>query len=125
VFLDFPHGYASKGDRVDVEVMTLNPSDEPISTAGTAQVFRQPQSPGGKEMRVHQEALKTDSHGRAIFKWTAQSAGYFRITFVTRDSAEQEVSGSTYVWVQGPELEKGRFLFQGVTLQVENLYYEE
>ena len=45
VFLRFPHGYATQGDRVDVEVKTLNPSDQPVSVSGMARVYRQSSTP--------------------------------------------------------------------------------
>src|SRR5262249_14979409 len=81
--------------------------------------------PGGKETLLHEEPLRTDTHGRAILKWTAASAGYFRIAFRTRDTAGEAVSGETWGWGPGPGLAKGRLLFPGVTPPVEDLYYEE
>ena len=125
VFLDYPHGYASKGDRLDVEVRTLNPSDQPVATTGTARVYRQPETPKAKERLVHEEPFQTDVHGYGLIHWTAPEGGYYRIAYETRDTAEEKVEGSTMVWVQGPELEKGKFLFQGVALQVENPFYEQ
>jgi uncharacterized protein YfaS (alpha-2-macroglobulin family) len=125
VFLDYPHGYATQGDRVDVEVRTLNPSDQPVAVTGTAQVFRQPETPDSKEKLVHQEPLATDAHGYAIFHWMANRAGYYRIAFVTHDSAQEKVDGSVYVWVEGPDLARGRFLFQKVFLAARSPYYEE
>jgi uncharacterized protein YfaS (alpha-2-macroglobulin family) len=125
VFLDYPHGYATQGDRLDVEVVTLNPSDQPVSAAGAAKVFRQPETPDAKETLVHEEPLKTDGRGRALFRWTAERAGYFRIAFETRDTAGEAVSGSVMVWVDGPELAQGRFLSRGVVLAVKEPYYEE
>src|SRR4029077_2140240 len=72
VFLDYPHGYATQGDRLDVEVVTLNPSDQPVAVAGAAKVFRQPDTPDARETLVHEEPLKTDAHGRAYLHWTAE-----------------------------------------------------
>lgn len=125
VFLNYPHGYATEGDRVDVEILTLNPSNQPVSVSGRAKVYRQPVDPKGKETVVHEEALKTDRQGRAFLKWKANTSGYFRVAFETRDTREKEVSGSLRLFVQGPELARGKFLFQGVALQVGDLYYEE
>src|SRR5262249_11700616 len=124
-FLDCPRGYAHLGERLDVEVVTLNPSDQAVATAGTAKVFLKPQAPDGKERLIHEEPLRTDARGRAVFRWTADRSGYFRIAFVTRDSARQEVEGSVDVWVQGPQLERGAFLFQGVQLEIERPFYAE
>ena len=125
VFLDFPHGYASKGDRVDVEIVTLNPSDKPVSVSGFARVYRQPATPDFKETKIYEEPLKTDKQGRAFFHWKDAPSGYFRVAFETRDTAEQGVSGSTHIWVDGPELASGKFQFQNVSLMVENPYYEQ
>jgi uncharacterized protein YfaS (alpha-2-macroglobulin family)/tetratricopeptide (TPR) repeat protein len=125
VFLNYPHGYATEGDRLEVEVVTVNPSNQPVAASGTAKVFRQPSTPDKKEVLVHEEAFKTDAKGRGILKWTARTSGYYRVAFYTRDTAEQEVSGSTFVFVNGPELEQGRFLYRDVSLLIENPYYEE
>lgn len=125
VFLDFPHGYATQGDRVDVEVMTLNPSDQPVSVPGTAETFLQPETPRGKERLVWSAPLTTDAHGRGYIHWTARRAGYYRLAFVTRDTAGQKVSGDTGVWVEGSDLRLRRFLFQGLELKVRERYYTE
>lgn len=127
VFLNYPHGYATKGDRLDVEIRTLNPSDQPVSVSGMAKVYRLPDTadPKAKEKLVHEEPLKTDKEGRAYLRWTTQAAGRYRVAFVTRDTREEIVEGSTSVWVDGPELRRGRFLHQGLFLAVKNPYYEE
>ncbi|HLK61513.1 MAG TPA: alpha-2-macroglobulin family protein, partial [Chthonomonadaceae bacterium] len=125
VFLDFPHGYATKGDRVDVEIMTLNPSDQPISVEGVAKVYRQPDTEKGKPVEVFSQPLLTDTHGRAILHWNALQAGYYQVAFVTRDTAGEEVRGETDLWVDGQALTRGRFHYRGIYLGVENLYYEE
>ena len=125
VFMNYPHGYATKGERVDVEIMTLNPSDQPVSVTGKAQVWLQPEKLGDKPKLVHEEELKTDTHGRSYLKWTTDRGGYFKLAFVTRDTREEVVEGSTMLFVQGPELQKSRFLFSQVFMGVENQYYEE
>ena len=63
VFLDFPHGYATQGDRVDVEIATRNPSDRPISVEGVAKVFLQSDDPKGRETLAFQQPLLTDKEG--------------------------------------------------------------
>jgi uncharacterized protein YfaS (alpha-2-macroglobulin family) len=125
VFLNFPHGYATKGDRVDVEIKTMNPSDMPVSVEGKAQVWLQPEKHGDKERLVHEEALKTDMEGRAYLRWTADKGGYYRIAYVTHDTTEEEVSGSIMLFVHGPELSSSHFLYQQVFLALENPYYQE
>ena len=83
VFLNFAHGYATQGDRVDVEVKTLNPSDQPVAMHGTARVFRKPNDPNGKETPVTSFPLNTDAQGHAIIEWKADTSGYFRIAYET------------------------------------------
>jgi alpha-2-macroglobulin len=124
VFLNFAHGYATQGDRVDVEVKTLNPSDQPVSVEGTARVYRLPDNPNSKETPVASFPLQTDAQGHGEIQWKAEKAGYFRIAFETRDTDGEKVSGDTNIWVDGAELRARRFLFQGVTLAVKNPYYQ-
>ena len=123
VFLNFAHGYATQGDRVDVDVKTLNPSDQPVAVNGTVRVFRKPNDPNGKETLVTSFPLNTDAQGRAMIQWTAQKSGYFRLAYETSDGDGKPVSQSVDVWVDGLELRSQRFLFQGVTLAVKNPYY--
>ena len=125
VFLNYPHGYAHSGDHVPVEIVSLNASDVPVTVSGVAKVYRQPADPKAKESLIYDRPLSTDSHGRAILDWTATRAGYYRIAFVTRDTAGLEVSGSTNVWVAGAELARGEFLSQGITIAVEQPYYQD
>ena len=125
VFLNFTHGYATQGDRVDVEVKTLNPSDKPVSVEGLARVYRQPVDPKGKETLVYSEPLRSDAEGYAQIKWQTKTSGYFRIAFETQDTDGGKVSGDTSVWVDGPELRAQRFLFQDIHLAVKNPYYQE
>ncbi|HEU4753984.1 MAG TPA: alpha-2-macroglobulin family protein, partial [Armatimonadota bacterium] len=125
VFMDYPHGYASKGDTLKIEIVTLNPADAPVSVPGAARVYRMPEHPNGERRLVHEEPLKTDRHGRAYLAWTAREGGYYTAEFETKDSAGEKVTGNLALCVQGPELENGRFRFQGIQLRVENPYYEE
>ncbi len=124
-FLDFRRGYATQGDVVDVEIRTLNPSDQPVSVAGGARVYRYPDTPDKKQEVVHEEALKTDAQGRAMLHWKSDQSGHFRVAFETRDSANLPVVGSVDLWVNGPDLERGRVLFRDVLLRSKELYYEE
>lgn len=136
VFLNYPHGYATQGDQVDVEIMTLNPSDQPVSVSGQARVYRKPVDPKGKETLVHEEQLTTDDHGRAYLRWKASVSGNFRIAFETHDrnvlsdppNAKIPVSvveGSLDLWVDGPELAQGRFHQEELIVAVKNPYYTE
>jgi uncharacterized protein YfaS (alpha-2-macroglobulin family) len=125
VFLDYPHGYASQGERLVVEVATLNPAGEPVATSGTVRVSRQPDAPGGRQEEVHSEPLRTDAQGRGYLRWSAEQGGVYTIIYQTRDSAEQPVSGAASVWVAGSGLDRSRLSFQRVELRVKELYYEE
>jgi alpha-2-macroglobulin len=125
VFLNYARGYAHSGDRVPVEIVTLNPSDVPIAVEGVARVYRRPADPRAKERLVAERPMRTDDHGRAVLDWTAPNGGYYRVAFETHDTAGEPVEGSTYVWVAGKELSRGEFLSQGVVLAVEQPYYQE
>ncbi len=97
----------------------------PVSVLGTVRVLRQPEVPGEPARLLRSEPLRTDAEGRAFFRWTAVKAGYFRVEFVTHDSSGRAVAGSLPLWVSGPELDRGRFAFQGVELIRRDRYAEE
>ena len=92
VFLNFPHGYATQGDRVDVEVKTLNPSDQPVSVTGRECVYRQPRDPA-TECRKRRRNVWSGAPLRIRTRrdmprsqWKADTSGYFRVAFETKDS---------------------------------------
>ncbi|HLJ54821.1 MAG TPA: MG2 domain-containing protein [Chthonomonadaceae bacterium] len=125
VFLNYPHGYTHAGDRAPIEIVSLNASDVPVSVEGRVRVFRESAVENGKERLAAEMPMATDAHGRAIFNWTPGRAGFYRIAFVTRDSDGGEVVGSTVVWVAGVELSRGDFFARGITLAIEQPYYQE
>jgi uncharacterized protein YfaS (alpha-2-macroglobulin family)/tetratricopeptide (TPR) repeat protein len=129
VFLQLPRGYAAQNERVDLEVATVNASGQPVAAAGTVRVYRATDAPataGAKPPTpIYEEPLKTDGRGRAVFRWTPNTSGRFRIAFETRDATEAAVRGEAELWVQGPDLEQGRVRYQQVHLAARDPYNEE
>jgi uncharacterized protein YfaS (alpha-2-macroglobulin family) len=126
VFLDFPHGYATRGDLLDIEIRTVDTASLPLSVSGMVTVYRKPDTPDGKETAVTRQALATDKQGRAIFRWTAPAGACYRVQYeIVQRPRLEGVKGSLDLWVDGPELAKGRFLRQGLYMVAANPYYEE
>jgi alpha-2-macroglobulin len=119
-FVDTPHGFYQKGDRVPVEVVTLDANEQPVAASGSLKVYRQ-QWQGDRivESLIHTAALKTDATGRVKTEWTAERAGSLRIAFEGLDAWEVKVVGSVTTWVVG----KGapyQYLRQGVRLVMDD-----
>jgi uncharacterized protein YfaS (alpha-2-macroglobulin family) len=123
VFLNFPRGYATRGQPVELEVATRSATDQPVAVRGLARVFWSPDAQRGSETLAYETPLATDQKGRATLRWTPDVGGRFRVLFAARDRDGQGVSGSIRIWVQGAELEQGRFRFRGLYLGVQEPVY--
>lgn len=123
VFMDFPRGYARQGELVEVEILTLNPSDQPVSVSGTARVIRDVTTPKGREKEVYQTKLRTDAQGRTYLRWRAAQAGYYLLQFETHDSAQQAVHGSHMLFVEGLELRRTGTIYDHVEVLSQKQYY--
>jgi alpha-2-macroglobulin len=119
-FLDTPQGFYQKGDRVPVEVVTLDANEQPVAASGSLKVYRQ-QWKGDRvdETLVHEERLATDKTGRVKSHWTAERTGSFRLAFEALDAWEVKVVGSVVTWVVGQGAPY-QFLRQGVRLVMES-----
>ncbi|MDQ3815319.1 MAG: MG2 domain-containing protein, partial [Armatimonadota bacterium] len=122
-FLDPKRGYYVSGDRVQIEVVTQDANDRPISASGKMVVYKL--LDGDKENKVFEEPIKTDGKGRAFWTWPTDEAGHFRVAYEATDEWGQKVVGSTTIWVAGPGLNTTQFRLQGVTIVLDKLYYQE
>lgn len=122
-FLDPKRGYYRAGDRVQLELATQDANDQPFSASGKMVVYKKIE--GNREEKFHEEAIKTDEHGRAFWNWQPDVAGQFRIAYEATDAWGKPVVGSTTIWVAGPGLDTAQFHLQGVTIILEKRYYQE
>src|SRR5690606_20576147 len=109
--------------RVQIEVRTQDANDKAIAASGKMVVYKQLE--GDKEEKVYEEAVATDKEGRLFWEWVADAAGRFRIAYEATDDWGQKVEASTILWVGGAELNTTQFRLQGVTIVIQNRYYEE
>lgn len=123
------NGYVMRGDRVQTRITTLNLAEKPISLRGQGRVVRLPDREGLSETLVREAALETDRDGKAVLEWTPETAGQYRMEFLTRDSAGREVKGTRDLWAAGPDLERpmpespGQLRFKEVALETKERYY--
>jgi len=122
-FLNTQRGFGEIGDRVEVEVRTQSANDKPLPQSGKMVVYRQ--LPNDKEEKVHEEAVSTDASGVLFWRWEADVAGEFRIAWEGVDAANNKVTASTNIWINGPQLNQVAFRSRGVTLVLDKRVYEE
>ena len=127
VFMDFPHGYATQGDRVDIEVETLI-----LSPTSRFPWQERPEFIGSRLLRTRKRRCFMKSRSGRISRAGASSTGRTPppATSGSRSRSgtrpEQSVSGSVYLWVgRSRVLARGRFEFRDIALLVENPYYEQ
>ena len=103
-FLTTARGFYLVKDRIEVEVMTRDVMDRPLSAAGKVRVERIIKGAAPEDVVdafMTEADVKTDAEGHGFVQWVAPEAGYYRFTFVGTDGWKQTVTGKTYTWVQG------------------------
>ncbi len=125
-YLNIPNGFYQRGDKVQVELRTQNPDQQPVSATGTLSVIRQDYAAGKLvEMTVHSQVLTTDADGKAFTTWQTDVSGSYRLEFKARDKFEKEVVASAPVWVAGDDLTTRQFHVGGITLLTDKTTYEQ
>ena len=122
-FLDAKRGFYQEGDRVQIEIVTRNANDKPVAASGKMVVYRLLE--GDKEEKVSEDAVTVDETGRAFWDWQSVGAGQFRIAWEGKDAQNHQVTASTTVWVDGPQINQTAFRQAGLTIVLDKRVYEE
>jgi uncharacterized protein YfaS (alpha-2-macroglobulin family) len=120
-FLNTERGYFQAGDRIPVELRTQDANDQSVAASGKMVVYKL--LPGDKEEKVFEEAISTDSSGRAFWNWEAKDSGQFRVEYQARGDWGNEVKAQTEIWVVGDKI--GAIRLRGVTILLDKRSYEE
>ncbi|UCH34354.1 MAG: hypothetical protein JSV65_17790 [Armatimonadota bacterium] len=125
-FLDLTRGFYQAGERIELEVATLDVMERPTAVEGRIRVERVVRGASDLvEAVVHEEGVATDDQGRAFFSWVPDEAGQYRFTFEALDAWEQTVTSSIYTWVHGPDFDKAAFRLTGIQLVPDRQTYDE
>ncbi|MFB3882851.1 MAG: MG2 domain-containing protein [Armatimonadota bacterium] len=124
-FLDLKRGFYQVGDRVELEVMTLDVMERPLSRKGTVIVERVVSQAQNYVLgREHSEVIQTNADGRAFFRWTPAKAGEYRFTFEGKDEWGQQVTAAINTFVHGPDSAAAAFQLSGIQLVPEHETYQ-
>jgi len=127
-FLTTRHGFYQPGERVEIEVNTLTPSNAPKAAKGTMKVYKLEWDEEKKaQVRedAYDEAFETDKKGRGFFKWMPDEEGRFLFEFTTTDDWEKPVVGSLQVWVAGKDFHGRRYTFSNLEIITDKRNYRE
>jgi uncharacterized protein YfaS (alpha-2-macroglobulin family) len=125
LYLEARRGYTQRGELTEVDVASLTPSDQPVSASGQITVVSDPDGPKSRRREVVRRPFQTAADGKGRFLWRPARGGYYRVTFVTRDSRGQEMKGAVGVWVAGPELQTASFTHHSLALEARNPFSTE
>src|SRR4030095_9252956 len=111
-----------------VEIRTLTPDNQPVTTPGSIVVKRISYS-GADHSTVDETVVKrwdaeTDADGRFSFRYPIPGEGQYRITFVTRDSAKDEIQGNAVFWVNGPKFDGRVYRFNDLEIIADKRTYK-
>jgi len=124
-FLDLKRGFYQVGDRVELEVMTLDLMERPLSRKGTVIVERVVSQARDYVLgREHSEAIQTNADGRAFLRWIPKKGGEYRFTFEGKDEWGEQVKAEIHTFVHGPDSAGAAFRLSGIQLVPEKETYE-
>jgi hypothetical protein len=127
-FVETDGGWYQPRNEAHVEVRTLTPDNSPVATPGEVIVKRI--SYGGADRSVPGETVvtrwnaRTDAQGRLSFRYPIPGEGQYRIMFVTRDSAKEEVQGNAVFWVNGPKFDGRIYRFNDLEVIADKRTYQ-
>jgi uncharacterized protein YfaS (alpha-2-macroglobulin family) len=127
-FVETDGGWYQPKNEAHVEVRTLTPDNAPVTTPGEVIVKRI--SYGGADNSVPEETIvtrwdaETDAQGRLSFRYPIPGEGQYRITFVARDSAKEEVQGNAVFWVNGPKFDGRVYRFNDLEIIADKRTYK-
>jgi len=127
-FVETDGGWYQPKNEAFVEVRTLTPDNAPVTTAGEVIVKRISYS--GTDNTVPDETVvkrwdaETDAQGRLSFRYPIPGEGQYRITFVTRDSAKEQVQGNAVFWVNGPKFDGRVYRFNDLEIIADKRTYK-
>jgi hypothetical protein len=76
------------------------------------------------ESAIAEDTVKTDSSGDATYTFTPPQAGTYKLYAVGKDSHENQITGSTYLWVAGPQYVVWPLKNNRITLQADQDSYK-
>jgi uncharacterized protein YfaS (alpha-2-macroglobulin family) len=127
-FVETDGGWYQPKTEASVEVRTLTPDNQPVSTHGEVVVKRISYS--GTDNTVPEETeikrweAETDAQGRRSFRYPIPQEGQYRITFVTQDSSKEEVQGNAVFWVNGPKFDGRVYRFNDLEIIADKRTYK-
>ena len=125
-FVETDGGWYQPKNEAFIQVRTLTADNQPVTVPGQVIVKR---ISYGAENSVPEEAevkrwdAETDAQGRLSFRYPIPAEGQYRITFVTRDSAKEEVQGNAVFWVNGPKFDGRVYRFNDLEIIADKRTY--
>jgi uncharacterized protein YfaS (alpha-2-macroglobulin family) len=127
-FVETDAGWYQPKNEVAVEVRALTADNQPVAASGQIVVKRI--SFGGADHSAPEETIvkqwdaATDAQGRLSFRYPIPGEGQYRITFLTRDSADGEVEGNAVFWVNGPRFDGRVYRFNDLEIIADKRAYK-
>ncbi len=105
---------ATVGEKNEVDVLTVDPQSRPVPGTTVTVVANQVEWFSVRELAedgryywtsqarltpVVTQTLTTDGQGSAVFEWTPQRGGQYKIAASGRDAAGHSIRSAAYVWV--------------------------
>jgi uncharacterized protein YfaS (alpha-2-macroglobulin family) len=126
-FIETDGGWYQPKNEALVNIRTLTPGNQPVAASGEVIVKRisyAADNPIAEETVLKRWDAETDADGRLSFRYPIPQEGQYRITFVTRDSAKEEVQGNSVFWVNGPKFDGRIYRFNDLEIIADKRTYK-
>ena len=105
------------GDRVEAEIVAKNASGQSVETSGMVQVQMAKYSRRSSNYEykdVEAGKFATTADGTALFAFTPDEIGYYRLLVTAFGEQEEKVTGEGWVWVASKENADTAYRYRGV-----------
>jgi len=122
-------GFWSQGEIATFEIQAQTPAGRPIATTGKARVYRVTQEtrdgkPHDVLTQILEDDASTDERGIGFFRWVADEAGRFVISYQAKDAWGELVRGDIPVWVHGTGFTANGFQMKNLEIITDKRVYE-
>lgn len=119
VYLNSGKHLYSPGDKVEIKAVAKTLSDEPINAKGKMLVDKAIYNSKKKDYdfeKIESSGFEINERGQAIYSIKAPDDGYYRVSFMTADKYDQQITGATWFWVCSKSFKGTFYKYQGIEI---------
>ncbi|MEN6627372.1 MAG: alpha-2-macroglobulin family protein [Candidatus Sumerlaeia bacterium] len=129
------------GDKVKINLRTLDPNNKPVAAEGTATIYKREWVPGNakkdadreigdprgkyKDTELFKKPAVTGADGEAVIDFQPDRDGFYLVKYTALDAFEQNIEGETTVFVAGKNTTALGYRSGGAEIIIDRSTYEQ